>query len=894
MVKSSESEKEAIPGATVFLKSAVDSSDVEIVATNATGAFRISKVEPGNYLLRIQSIGFSPKTLPLEVKQDIELGTIFLDEKATGLEEVVVTGKITTGTQKGDTTQYNAAAFKTLEYATGQDLVEKMPGITNQGGALQAQGEAVQQILVDGKRFFGNDVEAALQNLPAEAIESIQIYDKKSDKAELSGFDDGEAIKTINIITKANRRRAQFGRATAGYGTNDRYMLGSSINFFNDDQRITLTGLTNNINAMDYSADPNSQGESRTQDGIITTNILGLNYSDDWGEKIELSGSYLFSNRENEGERNLIRDYVLSDSNQVYYEDRFTTRTNMDHRFDLRLDYKIDSNNRILWRPDVSLKNDRNSSFFLGRTETDRGLLNRTENNLNSDHLDYDYNNDLFYSHQFRKTGRSFTLSTETGYHTNTEESERLAENIFYRVDDSTEIDNQYSIRERTGFSWEADFSYTEPLGENGIVELEYEIGNRTDDSEKLTYDLGDAEGTFDQYSDLDTGLSNVFKSAYLTQEVELGYQYSKDKLRLQVEAEYQRAELNSDQQFPKPADVERTFHSLLPTLRIDYKFSKNKNLEFDYDTRTREPSVGQLQDVIDNSNPLHLSTGNPNLDQSFNHRLRVRYRSHNPETEKNFFLYAASSIVSNNIVGSSFIAQETTVLEHGIVLEEGSQLTRPVNIDGYWDFRSYASYGQPVDFIKSNLNLSSYVNYSNQPGMVNGDVNVVNSSRLGVGVSISSNISEYLDFNVRSWSSYNLVENSLRASLNNNYFNQSTRAGFDWVFWRGFRYGLNLNHQYNSGLAEEYDNNFLLMNMSIGKKFLENEQAEVSLSVYDLLGQNNSVRRNVTELYVEDVQANVLQRYVMLRFTYNIRHFSQGTAKEDYEIEGGAKRRWR
>ncbi|AHM62387.1 hypothetical protein D770_20690 [Flammeovirgaceae bacterium 311] len=868
----------------------VDSTTITGVVTDMEGQFRLEDIKPGSYILNVQFMGFRPLLRAIEFDQDQEkdlnLGTLSLREEETRLEEVVIVGKSLLGEQKGDTTSFNAGSFKTLQDASGQDLVEKMPGISLQDGNIQAQGENVVRILVDGKPFFGTDVKAALQNLPAEVIASVEIFDRKSDKALLSGFDDGEREKTINIITKPNRRKGQFGKASVGYGTDERYLLGASVNIFNEDRRLTITALSNNINALDYSADPNSQGETRTQDGIISTNTVGLNFSDDWGEKVEISASYLYSQRENRGISSLIRNYVLSaDSGQVYTENSTNIRKNMDHRFDMRFEYNLDSNNRILIRPNISLKNDENNRFFLGRTVTDYGPLNQTENTATSDNLDYDFNNRMYYSHRFRKKGRSLTLGLRTGYHTNTDRARRLANNIFYREENGTEILNQRTTRERTGLSWEADASYTEPVGRRGQMELEYEIGNRINDSDKRTYSLYEDEvEPYNEYSVLDTILSNTFKSEYLTQEVELGYQYTTEKMRFQVEAEYQQADLENQQQFPRPTDMQRTFNSFLPTVRFDYKFSESKNFEFDYDTWTREPSIGQLQDVIDNSNPLHLRTGNPNLNQSYHNRIRIRYRGRNPETEQTLFVYAASSIIRNNIANSTLIAEDPIVLSRDVVVARGSQLTRPVNVNGYWDFRSYVSWGRPVELISSNVGVNASVNYTQRPGVTNNTVNFNNSTNYRIGLSLSSNISEQIDFNIFTRAAYNVVENSLRPALSNDYFNQTTRLSFDWIFWEGFIYRLDLNHQLNTGLAESLDNSFLLMNMSLGKKILPQERGEISLHVYDLLAQNNNIRRNITELYVEDVQSNVLQRYFMLTFTYNLRHFSKGTDINDYE----------
>ncbi|MBN7817426.1 outer membrane beta-barrel protein [Algoriphagus pacificus] len=874
---------QSIPNATILLLTFSDSLQVDGMISDIDGNFDIESIKEGEYILKVQYLGYQDLFKTVQLKEDIDLGNLKLKETATELGEVTISARRSTGVNKSDTTLFNADAFKTMKDASAQTLVEKLPGVTMMDGALQAQGEAIAQILVDGKPFFGGDVKTALQNLPAEVIQGIEIFDQKSEKAQLSGFDDGERMKTINIITKPNRRKGQFGKISAGYGTDDRYLLGASINAFNEDQRITFTGLSNNINVQDFSSDPNVQGNNRPQNGIIKTNILGLNYTDQIGEKLKISGSYLYRTRENNGISSLFREYVTdSENDQTYSENSLNTRKNQDHRFDMRLEYNINEKNRIVYRPRFSASNDRENSSFFGESLNADGPLNQTENVRTADNDDFDIDNRLYYGHKFDKEGRSLTVRLNAGYHWNKDLAFRKATNIYYQPTERTEIINQRIQRERTGTNWETSFSYTEPLGQYGQMELEYEIGNRANDSDQLTFDILN-EDLSEFNLALDTALSNTFESKYLTQEVELGYQYRREKVQVQIEGQYQNASLQNDQGFPAPFDLNRTFESFLPTVRFDYKFSDNTNMEIDYDTDTDAPSVQQLQSVIDNSNPLQLRTGNLNLDQSYSNRLRLRFRSRNPDTDKSWFVFAQARLVENSVANSSFIAEETTELPGGIILEKGSQLFRPVNLDGFQDFRSWVSYGMPLGFIKSNLNINGGLSYNKRPGQVNGELSFNNSSRLSTGISISSNISDQVDFNISTRMSFNNVENTLNTNLNNKYYNQSTRLNFSWIIWEGFIYRLDLNHQINSGLSAGFDNNFLLMNMSLGKKIFNNQRGEISLNVYDLLGQNTSVRRNVTDVYIEDVQNNVLQRYFMLTFSFNLRRFSKGMDMNDY-----------
>ncbi len=868
------------PGATIVLSNPADTSLVKGSVTDLNGSFRIGDVPKGKYLLKVDFVGFETLFQPVNVTQHTKVGKLTIHELTQELEAVVVEAKAVAAMQKGDTAQFSSKAYKTAADASSQELIEKLPGISTQDGKLQANGVDVEVILVDGKPFFGGDVKAALQNLPAEVVANIQIFDKKSDKAALSGFDDGDALKTINIVTKPSRRVGQFGKSTVGIGTNTTYQTGASVNFFNNDRRITVTGLSNNINTVNYSSDANNMGDSRTQNGLIKTNNIGVNFSENLTEKIELNGSYNFSHQNNEEQRNTLRDYAAtSDSAQVYKEDSYYNRINQAHRINLKVEYKPNENNTFLMRPNLSFRHEKTVNDFLGLTNSLEDSINATDNYSSARYQDYDYDNNMFYSHKFAKKGRSLTTRLHTGFHTNEELSNRLAENVHY-LQDSTAFIDQQTTKERTGVSWEWQASYTEPVGDRSIVELEYQIGDRLNDSDQLTFEASEPEN----YDQLDTALSNTFENSYLRQQFELGYQYGFEKFKFQLETKYQLAHMQNDQEFPKLFNQDRWFQSVLPSARIDYRFNENQRIQVNYKTWTQEPSIANLQDVINNSNPLQLKVGNPDLRQSYNHWSRARMWLNNMETGKSFYASLESWMTSDLITSSTLIAEEPTSISDGVVLETGSQLNKPVNINGYYRFRTYMSYGEPVEILKSNIRFFGSLNYTKKPGQLNELINYSNTTNYRVGLSLTSNISENIDFNISTRSGYNVVENTLRSTLNNNYYNQTTGVKYRFVFLDGIVYRMDFRHQLNTGLSAGYDNSFMLMNMSAGKKFLKNDLAEISINVYDLFQQNNNVRRNITELYVEDRQSTVLERYFMLTFTYNIRHFNAGTTIEDFE----------
>lgn len=876
-------DKSAMPGAIVTIQQATEEQPMDGVTANANGEFAFGKVAAGSYLVKVNYLGFKPIVKTVEIENaSVDLGPLLLMEDANQLNEVKIVGQVVTAVQKGDTTEFNAAAFKTAADASAQDLIQKLPGVTIEDGKVQAQGEDVQQILIDGKPYFGTDVAKALQSLPAEVIANIQIFNKKSDQAEMTGFVDNDELKTINIVTRKDRRKGQFGKTTVGYGTDDRYLAGTSINLFNEDRRFTVTGLSNNINTTSFSNEESSSRGGSPRDGIIRTNLVGVNYSDMWSPKIEASGSYTYTHQKNFGIQSRFQQFISpADSGRTYTENNRSTEVDGVHQADMRIDYKINKQNRILFRPRLTISRGDDFNYFLGRTENENGPLNQTENTGNAVSSGVNFRNTLFYSHQFEKKGRSATFRLTTGFNNNANERFRLADNQFFRQTDRNQILNQFTDFGGNGFSWEGEISYTEPLGKYGRVELEHERGNRYDDSDRRLYDYNEATG---DYSDLNVGLSNTFKSDYQTQETQLSYQYNKDKVRLQVEGEYQRAKLHNDQIFPREFALDRTFTNLLPAVRFEYKFTKSTNIELDYRSWTDAPSINQLQDVYDITNPLYVRTGNPELVQSVQNRFRGRFRAQNPKNDHTFYASLEASVVPNFIANSTLTARQAIPLTAIDTLQRGSQLTRPVNLDGYRTLQSFINFGRPVDFLKSKFSTYANISYTRLPSLIDSLTNYTANTGFRLGVSLSNNISENLDFYVSTRSDYNTVQRSLRKT-SENFFSQNSRARLTWVFWKGLVYRTDLNHRLNTGLSAGFNVNFMIWNMSVGKKIFANQRGEISLSVFDLLRQNISIRRNVTDILVEDVQSNVLQRYFMLTFTYNLRHFSGGAkSEEDFE----------
>ena len=909
-----KSSKKLLENANVIL-TRVSDSKIFGMTSNKDGNFLFNNLSRGKYNLTITFVGYGVFKKDIELKNEsINLQTLLLTPVGVRMKPVVVSADPTPIVLKSDTTEYNAGAFKVNKDALAEDLITKMPGITVQNGTVQAQGENVQKVLVDGREFFGSDPNAVLKNLPAEVIEKIQVFDQQSDQAQFTGFDDGNTNKTINIVTRFQNRQGTFGRFTGGYGDDARYAAGGNINFFNKDQRISILAQINNVNQQNFSTDdllgvmsgsgrmvriggggnrPMGGGRPgggnfgpgggfggnsisnflvNQSTGLIQTKAFGINYSDKWGEKVDLTGSYFFNLTNNDAESNTNRDYFLtSPTSQIYNELNSSITQNINHRFNLRLNYQIDPDNSILFNPTIAAQLNNGSSKISGITTSGTDKLNSTNNLFNSNLTGLTSTNNLLFRHRFDIPGRTLSINFTGTYNKNSGNNNLNAQDVFYNSSTTSDTINQFSNLDKHGFSGGSNIVYTEPITESSLLQFNARFNYSEDNSDQKTFDNLNNQNPY-----LDTSLSNVYKKIYRTQSVGTGYRFRKNNIIFNANLNYNIAELQNTQSFPQFGNIGRTFYSWLPSFMMRYIISRNENLRIFYRTNNDAPSIDQLQQVLNNTNPTQLSIGNPNLSQDYSHFIAVRYLQTNAQHMHTFFILFSANLIENYIGNNTILAIKDTTVLNNILLNRGTKLSIPTNLDGYINLHSFVTYGVPVEFIKSNVNLNLSASYTRTPGIINGITNYANSSTYGLGVVISSNISDKIDFTLSSYSNYNIVNNSGQSdnSPNNNYFSQNTSLKFYWQFWNGFVLQNEVNNQLNNGLPASYSPSTVIWNVSIAKKILNNDNGEIRLSANDVLDQNTNIAHNVSDSYVEDVRTNVLGRYYLLSFIYNIRAF--------------------
>lgn len=899
-----------LQNANVLLLRLPDSSTAGGTISGRDGRFLFDGLRGGRYVLKISFIGYTTNVRDVALRgKSAALGDIALRDESFRLDQVEVTGQAPIAVLKDDTTEFLASAFKVNPDATAEDLVRKMPGVTVKDGKVESQGEEVKAFQVDGRPFFGDDARALLRNLPAEVISRIQVFDQQSEQARFTGFSDGNEVKAMNFITRDAIKNAQFGKVYAGYGEDSHYRAGAILNAFSGTQRWSLMAMTNDVNEQNFASEdllgvmlsanrggmrggmrgggprPSAGGMPsfnagsvrdfmvNTSNGIAQTNALGLNYIDTWFGAVEISGSYFFNQSDLDAGSGITREFILpSAQGQFYNELGSATTDNTNHRVNLRLDFKIDTLNSILWRPRFSAQINTGAERLTAGTVMDGDALNASRSDFASDLQGISFSNALLYRRRFATRGRTFSFEIEHDLKNNTGDNHLFYDYASFGGQTVFDTTRQRSDLDSDGWSAEATATYTEPIGRRGQLQLRHRAAFSNDASDKRTWALPVLAGLSEE---LDPLQSNEFSTDYLTQNASVGYRYENESINGMVGVGYQWAMLRNAQVYPTEHTIDRRYGDVIPFAMLRYKIAQGRDFNMFYRARTSPPSVTRLQDVLDNSNPLLLSIGNPELEQENMQFLGMRYSTANLAAGSYLFLFAMGSYTFDAIGNNTVVAGADTTVFGGIPLLRGTQITRPENFDGSYALRGFLTYGRVLGFLRSNLNLNLFGSFSRTPSRINGEMNHAAAPAGGVGLSLSSNISPEIDFTISTQANLTWIQNSLQEQRNTSYHTQSSRVRLNWIFLEDFVFSTDLAHEYYRGLSEGFNDDFLLWNMSLGYKFLPEHAAEIRLSVFDLLKQNNSIARSVTDTYIEDTRTTMLQRYVLLTVTWNLRNFS-------------------
>lgn len=915
-----------LAGATAVLQGA--DGQPQGTSTDLDGNFQLVKIAPGKYTMKVIFMGYGTWEKALTVAdKDVKLGTIRLKSEDRELQEVKAVGTLVRQEQKGDTTQFNAEAFKVNPDATTEDLIKKLPGMEVKDGQVSQGGEQVKKVLVDGKEFFGNDPMMALRNIDANMVKSIQVYDKESKQASFTGFSDGDEQKTINIMTKMGIARGRFGRIYGGVGTdfdNVFYEGGGNYNVFKGNHRFSALGMINNVNQQNFSFDDvggaMSNGGGRAMRGTFTpgqsgrnrTAAVGLNYNFEREDTISVQTSYFFNFNRNVARSDAHQEYFTdgpTDPLRTYDSESFSKSHNYNHRFNLRVEWTINPNNQIQFAPSFSWQKYDGRGLDLGYDALDSIPYKTTSQRDRDETSAYNFQlQELEWQHKFRKDrrtlslrvtgglsktdaqGRSASLTTQTDKTSQgtdgmpgLEAGQDLEGEDNDAQDDETTETSLVTSQNTGNLSKSQNIGgrlmYTEPLGQYMALQVNYRPSYKHSEGDKrVEADSTDVADDYEadrladyRFSEL---LSNKKESKYVTQGAGLGLRFQKGKtVRANIGVNFQHSTLEGEQFYPLAYETKRSFNAWLPQANLQVRYEKSINLRLRYRASTDAPSIGDLQKVVDVSNVRRYSTGNDNLKESTTHQIRLFSAFNRVETSRFIFMMCMMQVTQNAIATSSVIATRDSLIDNGITLPKGVQFNKPVNLDGKVSGRVNITLSTPVKWLGSNVSLNLGANFNRTPSLYNYKKVMSRNYALNFGLRIGSSFSENIDFNLGYNGGYNIVKSSQTVSNNYNYYNHTLSLDLN-LLWAGQRFVFtnNLAHNYTSGMGAEYDKNYLGWNAAFGVKVFKDHRGEIRLRVNDILNSAESSSRSIQDAYVQTSNTDVLGRYAMLTFTYKIK----------------------
>ena len=898
--------------ATVTVLQAKDSSLASFSRTNSNGYFVIRNIGVGNYRLLITHVGYRNISRFFSISPalpEIDFGTINTAAAGTLLKEVTVVQEKAPVIIRNDTIEYNAGSFKTKPNAVVEDLLKKLPGVqVDKDGKIKSNGEEVKKILVDGKEFFGNDPKMATKNLPADAIDKVQVFDRKSDQSRFTGFDDGNSEKTINLTVKPEKKNGVFGKATAGAGNKGLYEGNFNINSFSGERQLSAIGMLNNTNKQGFSfidilnfsgALPGAggrgggnvqmdmgggglpvQGENNTE-GVVTTRAGGLNYNNTWQKKMDFMSSYFYNRQQTGIAENVQQQWLLPGNHFSTTKQNNSTNTNESNRVNIIGDYKIDSSNSLRITSSLNMQQSQYSISSRYHSVAETGdLLNDGNTASFIGGKGQSWNNSVLFRYRYARKGRTFAANLS--FNTNNANSNGGLNSInnYYQpgnVLQRSDTINQVNTQHNNTNTYGAVLSYTEPLSKKSLLEFNYNLNTSHTATAKTTFDADKSNGKYSVLNDL---LSNRFSNTYTYHRPGMNWRYQQAKYSFAIGASLQQASLQSEfHSMGSDSALHRSFVNFLPNANLIYKISQYQNLHVFYNSFTRQPSVTQLQPLADNTDPLNISMGNPDLKQEYYQRLQANYISFDPYRHTSFFLALNAGLTNNKIVNADQLGAQ------------GQRITRPVNVNGMYNISINSSWGFPLRKLKSNLNLNSALSQSRNAGFINAQQNNINTWNASEEITWNYNYKELLDLSAGTNIAWNKVRYSLQPQQNIQYWNQHYTFDFNLYLPKGFSLATDLDYTTRSGLAQGYNLHAVLWNAGIAKQVFTNKKGELRLQVYDLLNQNTGISRSSNQNYIEDKSYNVLKRFWQLSFTYNISRFAGksvapfGTKRDNIQV---------
>lgn len=885
-----------LEAATIYLTSVKDSSVVNYTISDKNGNWemRTHKITEPVYL-KASFISFTDhKQEVASIEADRDFGTIKMADAPTQLDAVVIESEVPPIRIKSDTLEFNASSFKVRPDANVEALLKQLPGVDiDPEGKITVNGKEVNEVLVDGKRFFGSDGKVALQNLPAEIIDKVQVSDTKTEKEKMTGRPASGNNASINLTLEDGKNKGLFGKVVGGYGSDERYESSGLLNYFKDDLKISVLAASNNINSTGFTQNEifDSMGGGRSiytssdgsfgingvrfgaGRGITRSDIFGANYSDEWFKGFDANGSYFYTAAESENRNRSRRETFLpadeenpENNRSLISESQSDSRSlTFSHNASTDFRVKIDSTARLHFRPRFVRNNSKDTnSSRQATTNQDGGLLNESNGSSLTDSDKYTFESSLTFNKMLNKKGRSVTVEFDNSNDLTDSSNLNQSTTLFYENDGGTtsDIRNQAQYNRQAADSYNTSIEYAEPITDS----LEIKVGSgynwQQNVEDRAGFDYDNATGRYTAKNEL---LTNYLSSSTGTFSPYAGFQINKNKITLDFTAGTNITQFkNFGAYLGEEYRLNKEF--ILPDVQtyIRYNIAQSVNLSFNYNYNVNFPNARQVLPIVDVSSPLYTFTGNPDLDPNKSHSMYLNFHKFDFATRSGYFFYGGGSYYDSQITNYSFID------------ESAKTTTTYKNIGGAYNLWLGGNWSKSVKKDEHSLRYQFRINanYGYNKGFLNGELYTSRSIGLSPQVNFTWDYGELLTINPSYTYDYDIQNytNFTRDKASNFVHRLNLQTTSYWpkhvVFGNDFAY------TYNSQIAPGFKKDFFMWNTSIGYNFFE-DKLLFKVKVYDVLNQNVGTSRSITDTSIYDQENTVLRRYIMFSLTFKIKKFA-------------------
>jgi len=898
-VKGSVSDSSAVAhlsNATIMILNAKDSTLRSYTRVTGNGTFAVNKLNAGKFILMVSYPDYADYVEHFsleEAKPQRDFGKLYLTLKSRLLKDVMIKGTVAAMKIKGDTTEFNAKAYTIQPNSKVEDLLKQLPGISvDKDGKITAQGQTVSKVLVDGEEFFGDDPTLVTKNIRGDMVDKVQLYDKKSDQATFTGIDDGQKTKTINIKLKEDKKNGYFGKLDGGIGTDGYYSGQAMYNRFKGKQKFAIYGIgantgktglgwedANKYGASDAtvmddggviffggSSDLDSFDGRYNGQGIPVARTAGVHYDTKYdNDNKTVNTNYKVGSLDITGVANSQNQNTTPKGLNKSNSDQDYTKSVFRQKLDFAYTVKLDTMSTLKFTVDGTAKTSKNKDNYSSTTSNGGdSLLNSNVRSITNDVDNQIFNASVLYNKKLKKKGRTISISVN-GNLNNSDAKGYLKSDVKYfdTPVPTDSVTDQYKTTITTSSNINSNFTYTEPVTKKASFIINYGIGNIKNEADRKSFNK--AAGL---YTELDKRFSNDYTLNQLSNTAGVTYNYRATKSTLNLTARAGNVNYNQTDEYTGNT-FKRSFINLNPNASYQYRFSQQRSFRIGYNGYTNQPSIDQIQPILNNNDQINISVGNPNLKPAFRNNFNLSYNSYKILSDQSLWLSGSFNFVNNAIVNSNTYDSS-----------RGKTVYQSVNLTDKTPYNYYvnADVGQKFKFIGASLSLRFYGSGGRSYNFVNGVLNTTDNSNYSTGLSIYKSKTKKYDINFSAGPGYSFGKTSLQPNINNNGYTFEGYGYFNVYLPAKFQFSANGNYDYR-GKTQSFNDTYsrVLINSTISKTALKGDNLKFSLSVNDLLNQNQGFDRNANNGNISQNSYTTIKRYFMFSITWDFSQMGGG-----------------